>query len=125
MKSARPCQVLVVEDEAIVRDYLQCCLEDCGYLVWSAASANEAIVRCNEADHIDLLLTDVHIAGSSGVDLANRLLGQFKNLQVLFISGDASLPPHALAKTQLLKKPFTPDALTNAVQSVLAGETAK
>jgi CheY-like chemotaxis protein len=120
MENARASRVLVVEDEGIVREYLRFCLEDCGYNVLAAASVGEALAHSNEAPHIDLLLTDIHIVNASGIELATRIIHQHKDLRILFISGDAAQPSHSLPNAQFLRKPFTPDVLTRMVEALLA-----
>ena len=64
--------ILVVEDELDVREMLRDQLVELGYAVRMAASA-EAALRDVEVAAPDLVLTDVHMKGISGVELCKRL----------------------------------------------------
>ena len=66
--------ILVIEDEAIVREVVQKTLEQSGYRVLGAGGGNEALDLCeSSATPIDLVLTDIVMPGTSGTDLAGYL----------------------------------------------------
>jgi PAS domain S-box-containing protein len=116
--------ILVVEDEAPLRKLAHTCLESHGYTILEAANAAAAteLFRQHGAK-IDLLLTDVVMPGASGRTLAERLLEQWPNLKVLYMSGYTSdliaqqgiLNPGII----LLEKPFTLQALLAKVREAL------
>ena len=71
---------------------------------------------------IALLLTDVIMPGASGVELAERVLHDRPGMRVLFISGHAGdeLSRRGVgAQAPLLEKPFTAEALLDAVREAL------
>jgi CheY-like chemotaxis protein len=115
-------RVLVVEDDPSVRGLAARTLEELGYSVRAAGSAEEARETA-AAEPPELLVTDVVMPGDSGRRLAEDLGARLPGLRVLFMSGytdDAVLAQgvsHATAP--FLQKPFTPDALARKVREVL------
>jgi CheY-like chemotaxis protein len=81
--------ILLVEDEAPVRDFVCRILRESGYQVLTAASGAEALaVWSEESGRIDLLLTDMIMPGGiSGTDLASRLREENPNLGIVYTSG--------------------------------------
>ena len=117
-------QVLVVEDEDLIRQLAEQILRDRGYRVISAASATEALELVTSLDgEIDLLVTDIVMPGLSGLDLAQRLRRRIPDLRVLFMSGysDSPLLRAGLARegAAFLQKPFSADALERRVRDLL------
>jgi PAS domain S-box-containing protein len=113
--------ILLVEDEPGVRRLIRTMLERQGYAVLEAADAEEATSLAGGDGTIDLLLSDVVMPGTSGVDLAQHLLGVRPDLKVLHMSGFA-MAPHGgelSPNVGFLQKPFTPDALTRTVRECL------
>ena len=75
--------ILVIEDEAIVREVVQKTLEQNGYRVLVAGGGNEALDLCeSSATPIDLVLTDIVMPGTSGADLAGYLASRYSSSQV-------------------------------------------
>lgn len=116
--------ILLVEDEAFVRDVTQEVLEMSGYTVLTAADGTEAIRLFEQhTSPVDLLVTDVVMPGMNGRELANRLLMRCPGLKMIFISGYADNPVvregTGLASVGYLQKPFTLDALTRKVREVI------
>lgn len=117
--------ILLVEDEASVRDFARGILEANGYTVLPACYGDEALtISQQHPEPIHLLLTDVIIPGGmSGCELAHRLILLRPELKVLYISGytsDAIIRHGVLdSDTAFLQKPFTPHVLTRKVRKVL------
>ncbi len=109
--------ILLVEDEAPVRELVRRVLQSAGYVVLAAGLPSEAERLLEEAAHVDLLLTDVVMPEMSGYVLALRVTELRPNVRRLFISGYA--PRVQLVKGPLLKKPFAPDELARAVRAAL------
>jgi signal transduction histidine kinase/ActR/RegA family two-component response regulator len=123
-RATRRATVLLVEDEPTVRSVTQRILERAGHHVLAAPSAEQALeITAERADDIDLLITDVMMAGASGPSLASRLRAERPALRTLFISGyshEHGLPaeePHAVG---FLAKPFTHDALLTKIAELMA-----
>jgi PAS domain S-box-containing protein len=124
--SAKGETVLLVEDEAIVREPAGRMLLRHGYTVLSAANAQEALVIVREhPGRIDLLLTDVVMPGRSGKELSVDVAELRPTTKVLFMSGysqDVIAHQGVLEEgVQLIEKPFTGDDLLRKVRDVLEG----
>ena len=116
--------ILVVEDDAVVRELAVQILQSHGYQVLTANNGENAVQRSRQYDGpIHLLLTDIVMPGMQGWELAESLLAQRPQMRVLFTSGygDRVLPRHEAAWENIafLPKPFTMESLTQKVRSVL------
>ncbi|MBI5495491.1 MAG: response regulator [Deltaproteobacteria bacterium] len=114
-------RVLLVDDDEGVRKAAQRLLTSAGHTVAVAASGQEAW-EALDRDGFDVLITDLHMPGMQGGDLARRALARFPALRVVFISGyaeGAGLPDPEIPAA-LVAKPFDVTTLSNAVANVLA-----
>ena len=116
--------VLVVEDQAEVRDYAVAALKEYGYRVIEAESGAEALRLCErDLGRIHLVLTDVVMPNMSGPELANRLEKLRPGTKVLFMSGytdDVILQQGVLDESaEFVQKPFSPRELAVKVREVL------
>lgn len=121
----RRATILLAEDEADVRSVLERMLRRMGHQVLAAASADEALELWRKRGQpIDLLVTDVVMAGRSGPELARLLTAETRALRVLFVSGyraDEVLPASDPAQgMDYLQKPMTYEALRQKVMALLA-----
>ncbi len=116
--------VLLVEDEAPVREFVRRTLELAGYTVIEAQHPNEALKTLELlAGRVDLVLTDVVMPGMSGRMMAERLMIRYPRLRILFMSGNAEIVDllHRARDVRgvMLSKPFTPAALIERVSEAL------
>jgi two-component system, cell cycle sensor histidine kinase and response regulator CckA len=121
--------ILVVEDEAFVREITCEILESEGYRVLKACNAAEAKVVFRRNRKILLLLTDVVLPGQNGRELANDLRALNPRLRAIFISG---YPENAVRQMGIvedgmfyLPKPFSAESLLRKVRLVLAPSLAE
>ncbi|MGM0632037.1 MAG: ATP-binding protein [Pseudomonadota bacterium] len=119
--------ILVVEDNESVRQYVAAQLDGLGYQVREAASAAEALAIVDSGWPIDLLFTDVVMPGGmNGKQLADAARLQRPALKVLFTSGyteDAIVHQGRLDPgVTLLGKPYRRAELVTKVRQVLDGE---
>jgi len=119
--------ILLVEDEAFVRE-VTCELLECeGFRVLKAKSAIEArTIFRYYGKIVRLLLTDVVLPGQNGRDLARDLRGLCPSLTTIFISG---YPENSVTRDGLtddgmfyLPKPFSAESLLSKVKQVLGQE---
>ncbi|WP_109107239.1 ATP-binding protein [Azospirillum sp. TSO35-2] len=111
-------RVLVVEDDPIVALTVGSALEEAGFTVTRAATADEALPLL-EAGGIDLLFSDVVMPGSmSGVDLARNAQRLFPGLPVVLATGYSEEVARATG-VQVLPKPYRIDHLVGVLDSVL------
>ena len=113
--------ILLVEDDAALRQLALRVLRTAGYLVLEARNASAAIdLGRTYPDDIHLLVTDVVMPQASGRVVSERLQALRPKIRVLFMSGYTRdvVIDHA-AQSDLLEKPFTPDQLKRRVREVL------
>ncbi len=116
--------ILLVEDEASLRELTRRILTRNGYQVCVAASGGEAVQRAsNPAQPIDLLLTDVVMPEMLGNEVAVRVGAIRPGLPALFMSGYAQpiLDSHGVPapRYDILEKPFTEAALLTRVRQAM------
>jgi two-component system, cell cycle sensor histidine kinase and response regulator CckA len=116
--------VLVVDDDAGPRRYARVVLEEAGYAVVEAASAEAALALITVARQaVDLLVTDLRMGGMSGGALVAAVRALLPELPVLCVGGypeaaaraDGVLP----SSVPYLMKPYPPDALLGRVAELL------
>jgi signal transduction histidine kinase/CheY-like chemotaxis protein len=121
--------ILVVEDEMVLREMARDFLVGCGYKVFEAGSGREALqIWWQHRAEIDLLLTDMKMPeGVSGMDIAEKMLGEQPALRIILTSGysDDVVSPEILLRTnaRFLPKPYSYTDLTRMVRESLDGET--
>jgi len=120
-RTAERAHILVVDDDPDVRWITSEDLREIGYLVTEADSGQAALAILERDDPCDLMIADLVMTGLTGVDtirLARRIR---PDLKVLFCSGyaDISRFEEDIGDETLLKKPFRPDTLAEAVHTAL------
>jgi PAS domain S-box-containing protein len=116
--------VLVVEDDALVRNNVIAQLESLGYSSFAAKNAAEAIALIERGNHIDLLFTDVVMPGPmNGRQLAEEVLKRNPSIKVLYTSGyseDAIMHHGRLdPEVLLLVKPYRKSDLDQMIRRAL------
>ena len=121
--------VLVVEDDASVRDIAVRSLGDLGYTVFEASHAQAALEVIASGIHIDLVFSDVIMPGDmSGVELVQRLRRSHPAMALLLTSGytgQAMATQPRPADILVLAKPYTRAALSAAVNAALEKSRAR
>ena len=114
--------VLIVEDEAYVRTSLSELLASRGFEVIAAASAAEAQDRLIRGP-VDVVLTDLKMPGTDGLELVRRLHKSFPDLPVLVLTGHGTISSAVecikAGATDYILKPADPDALELALARAL------
>jgi CheY-like chemotaxis protein len=111
--------ILLVEDNDLVRAFADGVLADLGYKVTSVASADEALALVAEQP-FDLLLSDIVMPGTSGIELAHRVHESRPGLPVLLATGYSDeVLKGAAAEFQVIAKPYGPAVLADAVAEAL------
>jgi PAS domain S-box-containing protein len=118
--------ILVVEDDALVREYVVSQLTVLGYDVVSAGDGKQAMQIIESDQAIDLLLTDVILPdGLNGRKIAENALKLRPTLRVLYTSGytENSIVHHGRLDpgVLLLSKPYNREELANKVRMALEG----
>jgi signal transduction histidine kinase len=109
--------ILVVEDDASVRELAGRFLETAGYRVLAAKDGVEALQFATErGSEIGALLTDIVMPRMRGTELSARLSTLIPDLKVIFMSGYLEqMEGHKPADSFFLEKPFTREALLRTV----------
>jgi two-component system cell cycle sensor histidine kinase/response regulator CckA len=112
--------ILVVDDDQVALDFVCRALAQRGYHVVPAATADHAH-EVFGSTNIDLLLTDINLPATDGVQLADNLARVRPDLPVIFMSGDPAR--HDLwqrpRRVIFLRKPFKVSALWHEVEQIL------
>jgi CheY-like chemotaxis protein len=123
MANEIPKEVLVVEDQALVRMMAADALVDGGFMAWEAGSAHEALDALHEHPSIGLLFTDVDMPGGmDGLELARQVHDERPEVELVITSGavtlaEEDLPDHGT----FLPKPYPPQRLVQIVSAKLEG----
>ena len=124
----RSASILIVEDDELLRPVVARVLRRNGYGVVEAASGTEAEEQAlAHGLRFDLLLVDVGLPGLSGPEVVERLKQRWPTVKVLFVSGfgRTALAERGLGPgPHLLEKPFSPAALLERVEAMLAPGTS-
>ena len=97
-------------------------LEELGYRPIASASGKEALEMLEREPGIELIVTDVMMPEMTGTELAQIVVRRFPGKRLLFVTGYVGEEREAqdLAGYDLLRKPFTINALASAVEGCLA-----
>ncbi|KPL06441.1 Fis family transcriptional regulator [bacterium SM23_57] len=110
--------ILVVDDEPNTLEVVQRNLAHEGYRTYTALRAEEAI-KILESTPIDLVITDFKMPRVSGLDLTKHVRENFKDMEVIMITGYATIQGAVDAvkagAEEYLTKPFTDEELLSAV----------
>ena len=121
-------KVLVVEDDADVREFVVAALKDLGYQAIAASDADSARAVLAKDGQIDVMLTDVVMPGANGRQLFEDIRSQRPNMRVLFMTGysrNAIVHNGVLDDgVHLISKPFTVDELSRELQAAIASAGA-
>jgi signal transduction histidine kinase len=116
--------ILIVEDDALVREYVVTQIRRLGYRTLAASNAAEALAVMDGPERIDLLFTDVIIPGGmNGRQLATEALRRRPGLKVLYTSGytENAIVHHGRldAGVLLLPKPYVSSDLARMLRTAL------
>jgi CheY-like chemotaxis protein len=116
------CCVLVVDDDATIRESVTALLEDEGYLVAQAANGLEAL-ECLERQLPKVVLLDLRMPVMDGWEFVEELRTRQLEVRVVAMTAtyDAQLWAQEIGATSYLGKPFAPEALLALVERLCQG----
>ncbi|MCX6358686.1 MAG: PAS domain S-box protein [Armatimonadetes bacterium] len=124
-RTSRGEHILVVEDEAGLRELMGQMLTHMKYRVTLAANGGEALLLVEEKGLFpDLLLTDMVMPNMDGNELIQRLRRHIPDLKALIMSGYTDGRIVVQANTPFIRKPVSADALTAKIREVLTSDDA-
>ncbi|NOY23145.1 MAG: sigma-54-dependent Fis family transcriptional regulator [Acidobacteria bacterium] len=116
-------KILVVDDELIVRESMQGWLEEDGYHVEVAETAEAALGMIGERE-FDMAFVDIKMPGIDGIELLKRLKDQFATIDVVmmtaYASVDNAVEAMKIGAYDYLTKPFDPDYVSMMVRKIIA-----
>ena len=115
-------KILVVDDEKSVCDSVKKILTRKGYEVDNSMDAEEAMSKIKQTSY-DLVITDMMMPKTSGLELLQLIKDLYPELEVVLITGyatiDTAVKATKLGAADYLPKPFTPDELTEITKKAL------
>lgn len=117
--------IMIVEDEAFIREFAVMLVEDWGDRVLAASDVESALSLLRSSQQIDVLFTDIYLktAVFGGCDLAREGVRIRPNLRVLYTTGNSAtdaLKARFVEGSLFIGKPYTPHQLQGSVETLLA-----
>lgn len=113
--------ILVVDDAPDTLELLQRNLQSQGYQVFTASNVMEAI-KILDTTALNLVITDLKMPGASGLDLIKHVRENFREIEVMMITGyptvESAVKAIKSGAEEYLTKPFTDTELFSAVERV-------
>jgi DNA-binding response OmpR family regulator len=120
VKEMKP--ILIVEDEAIMRESLRDWLKDGGYEVETAEEGEEALEKIGGKE-FGVAILDLRLPGKDGLEVLKEATAHDPKIKGIIITAYPSIETAVTAMkmgaVDYIVKPFTPDALEKAIQEVL------
>jgi DNA-binding NtrC family response regulator len=120
--------ILIVDDEAFIRENLERILSEDGYRPFSTESGAEAVKKVSEED-VDLVLLDLNLAGKSGLDILRELKEVDPEVLVIIITGygtvESAVEALKMGAYDYMKKPFKADAIRLIVKLALETQSLR
>ena len=117
--------VLIVDDDEFLAETFKMVLEDSGFLVETAHTGNEALLKASQMD-FDLAILDLQLPDTSGNDLARLLKERKSDLNVILLTGQTemldSIAKADIRSDEVLLKPISPDELLKITEKLSAKE---
>jgi CheY-like chemotaxis protein len=111
--------ILVVEDELLIRGNVVESLRDAGYVVVETESGEEAIAFCKSGISIDIVFTDINLAGAAnGWDVVEAFRVERPNVPVLYTSGKPVDPTRLIQGSLFVPKPYQVNDIMDACQQL-------
>lgn len=118
-------RILVVDDEDIIRKYLQLTLEQLGYVVMVACNGQEALAHL-QRESVDLILTDLIMPEKEGMETIEEVRKLYPKIKIIAMSGGGRIDAFdylRVAKKMgadlVMEKPFSNRELTAALDQLL------
>ena len=115
-------RILLVEDQALIRVIVAETLADAGFDVMQAENGDAAITLLTGLDHLDLLMTDIQMPGSTdGNDVAQAAKTRHPGLPVIYVTGRPDTLHNSMGQNDaFIRKPFGPNEVLTLIRKLLA-----
>lgn len=115
-------KILIVDDEAIVRESIRDWLKDSGYDVGTAENGEEALSMIQKQD-FDVIVVDIRLQGESGITVLEKIKAKKPNIKSIIITAYPSEETISQAKElgaiDYLVKPLVPEDLEKLIHDTL------
>ena len=115
-------RILIVDDEAFIRENLERILGEDGYHPYSTDNGNDAVKEVGEAD-VDLVFLDLNLGAESGLDVLRAMREVDPEVLVIIITGygtvESAVEALKMGAYDYIKKPFKADAIRLIVKLAL------
>lgn len=119
-------QVLVIDDDEVIREALRRILEARGYSVVTSANGFAGLEWVNKQD-FDLVITDLKMPGMSGVEVLKSIRVLHPDIPLIMITGystvEGAVDAMKIGAVDYISKPFTPDQIEVTIRSALEKKT--
>ncbi|CAN5185456.1 hypothetical protein BH10PSE12_BH10PSE12_21210 [soil metagenome] len=124
VQDENPPIILMVEDDALVRMDGAGMIEDAGFQVIEAGSADEAIAILERATNVRLMFSDIDMPGSmNGLKLADFVHERWPDIRLLLTSGHHALTDSDVPDDgRFIAKPYTCNTVVSEIRDLLPGE---
>ena len=115
--------ILVVDDEAVIREGMRRILEDEGYRVETSAGGRAAIEKIQDQD-FDVVITDLKMPGMDGIEVLKTIKILQPDVPVIIITGystvDTAVEAMKNGAFDYIAKPFTPEQISDKAQKAIS-----
>ena len=122
-EATRAKRILVIDDEPGIRALFREVLESSGYAVQELDNGDKVLAILNASEPFDLVITDIIMPGSEGLETIKLLHKQFPKVKIIAMSGSAKSSYLQMAKllgaSSILSKPIGIDTLLESVRSLI------
>src|SRR5208283_3097840 len=120
-RAAPPMHLLLVDDDDHIREVCRSVAEDCGMKVTDVSTAEEAL-EVMEISSVDLLLTDLRLPGTSGLELLRRVTQIYPDMAVVMLTQygtiDSAVEATRMGAADYVTKPFRVEELRARLEQV-------
>jgi CheY-like chemotaxis protein len=119
--------VLVVEDQTLVRLFMADFLDEAGFKVFEAVSADEAVTILQARPDVQAVVTDIEMPGSmNGLKLARVVQERWPGVGVIVTSGrERPGADDVSEKVAFLAKPFLPSTVIDVIQQIASPQVVE
>ncbi|MFQ6121963.1 MAG: sigma-54-dependent transcriptional regulator [Dehalococcoidales bacterium] len=118
----RKAKVLVVDDEAVIRESLRDWLTDAGYQVFAAENGHQAL-EILEKERLGIVIADLVMPEMDGIELMRKAKKILPNVEVIIITAYGSVPTAIAAMREgaydYIEKPFCPDRVELLIERIM------
>ena len=116
-------RILIIDDEATIREFVKIKMERAGFDVYEASSGEEAIVAYDNKGPFDIAIVDISLTGMDGFDLLRQLRQRSSKMGIIMLSARThemdKVRGFMIGADDYMTKPFSPTELVVRVDALL------